>query len=224
MKPIYRDREHGGRELANRLRSYAGRPNVIILGLPRGGVPVGFEVAESLGAELDVYLVRKLGVPGHEELAMGAVAAGGVRYLNQQLIRQLSISERAIESTVTREEAELQRQSRLFRGDRPPPAISGKIAILVDDGLATGATMAAAVTAVRQQQPARVIVAVPVAPPDTCEDMARLADEVVCCSMPTLFGAVGLWYSDFSPVDDEAVRDLLNRAREHVESAEVGKN
>jgi predicted phosphoribosyltransferase len=209
MRPIYSDRKQAGRVLAAELRHYAGRPDVLILALPRGGVPVGFEVAEALGAKLDVYLVRKLGVPGHEELAMGAVAAGGVRLLNEQLIRQLAISQAAIDSATVRQEEVLRSQSRTFRGDAPPPAIRGQTVILVDDGLATGSTMAAAIQAVRQQEPARVVVAVPVAPPDTCEAMERIADEVVCAAAPAMFGAVGLWYENFEPVDDHVVRDLL---------------
>jgi len=195
------------------LKHYAGKPDVLILALPRGGVPVGFEVAETLGAKLDVYPVRKLGVPGHEELAMGAVAAGGVRLLNELVIRQLGISQATIETAAVREEEVLQSQLRKFGGNAPPPVIHGKTVILVDDGLATGSTMAAAIRAVRQQGPARVVVAVPVAPPDTCAEMKRIADEVVCVATPAIFGAVGLWYENFEPVDDHLVRRLLETSR-----------
>ncbi|HPU27145.1 MAG TPA: phosphoribosyltransferase family protein [Phycisphaerae bacterium] len=213
MRPIYADRRQAGRVLAEALKHYAGKPDVLILALPRGGVPVGFEVAETLGAKLDVYPVRKLGVPGHEELAMGAVAAGGVRLLNELVIRQLGISQATIETAAVREEEVLQSQLRKFGGNAPPPVIHGKTVILVDDGLATGSTMAAAIRAVRQQGPARVVVAVPVAPPDTCAEMKRIADEVVCVATPAIFGAVGLWYENFEPVDDHLVRRLLETSR-----------
>ncbi|HOA74242.1 MAG TPA: phosphoribosyltransferase family protein [Phycisphaerae bacterium] len=213
MPPIYADRRQAGRVLAEALKHYAGKPDVLILALPRGGVPVGFEVAETLGAKLDVYPVRKLGVPGHEELAMGAVAAGGVRLLNELVIRQLGISQATIETAAVREEEVLQSQLRKFGGNAPPPVIHGKTVILVDDGLATGSTMAAAIRAVRQQGPARVVVAVPVAPPDTCAEMKRIADEVVCVATPAIFGAVGLWYENFEPVDDHLVRRLLETSR-----------
>lgn len=211
FEPIYADRQQAGRELAERLMRYAGRSDVMVLGLPRGGVPVAFEVASALGAPLDVYLVRKLGVPGHEELAMGAVAAGGVRFMNEALVRQLGIPSATIEAVAQREQQVLVDQLKRLRGDRPAAELAGKIVILVDDGLATGATMAACIGAVRRRDPAKIVIAVPVAPPDTCDSMSRLADETVCGATPVMFGAVGLWYSDFSPVEDEEVRDLLNR-------------
>jgi predicted phosphoribosyltransferase len=216
MKPIYVDRQEAGKRLAELLAKYAGRDDALVLALPRGGVPVGYEIAEALGAPLDVYLVRKLGVPGHEELAMGALAIGGVQFLNHHLIRQLAISESAIEGVVAREQQVLQEQARTFRDDQPAPCVVGKTVILVDDGLATGATMAAAIIAVRQQNPAKIVVAVPVAPPDTCEAIQRLADEVVCGATPRLFGAVGLWYQNFEAVDDTVVRDLLQQARQTI--------
>lgn len=214
--PLYRNRHQAGRLLAERLKQYAGKRSVLVLGLPRGGVPVAFEIADAFGADVDIYLVRKLGVPGHEELAMGAVAAGDIRFLNEPLIRRLAISDAAIDAAIARELEVLERQSQTLRGDVPPPTIAGKTVILVDDGLATGATMAAAIMAVRKQNPEKIVVAVPVAPPETCDEMKRLADEVVCPATPELFGAVGLWYVDFSPVEDEQVRELLRQAREGV--------
>ena len=214
--PLYRNRHQAGRLLAERLKQYAGKANVLVLGLPRGGVPVAVEIADAFGADVDIYLVRKVGVPGHEELAMGAVAAGDIRFLNEPLIRRLAISDAAIDAAIARELEVLERQSQTLRGDVPPPTIAGKTVILVDDGLATGATMAAAIMAVRKQNPEKIVVAVPVAPPETCDEMKRLADEVVCPATPELFGAVGLWYVDFSPVEDEQVRELLRQAREGV--------
>jgi predicted phosphoribosyltransferase len=191
---------------------YAGRPDVVVLALPRGGVPVAFEVAEALGAPLDVFLVRKLGVPGHEELAMGAIASGGVRVLNEDVVQALEIPSKLIEAVVAREQQELERRARLYRGGRGPYELKDKIAILVDDGLATGASMAAAVTGLRAQQPAQIIVAVPTAAAETCEAFEPVVDEIVCAQTPHPFWSVGMWYADFSQTGDDEVRDLLGRA------------
>ena len=217
MKPPYfRDRNEAGRLLAEKLRMYASYPNVIVLALPRGGVPVGYEVAHALGAPLDIFLVRKLGVPGYEELAMGAVASGGVRVLNDDLVRSLRIPEYVIDAVTAWEQQELARRERVYRGDRPEPDISECSVILVDDGLATGSTMLAAIQALRQQQPARIVMAVPTAPPDTCQEMRAQADDVVCAITPEPFYSVGLWYEDFSQTTDEEVRELLARSTAEV--------
>jgi predicted phosphoribosyltransferase len=205
----FRDRTEAGRVLADRLTRYAGRTDVIVLALPRGGVPVAFEVARALRAPLEVFLVRKLGVPGHEELAMGAVASGGVRVLNDQVVRLLGISRSQIDAVAAAELEELARRERLYQGERPHPDVRGSIVILVDDGLATGSTMLAAVKALRTQQPARLVVAVPIASADTCELLREEADDVVCAFTPEPFYAVGLWYEDFSQTSDEEVRALL---------------
>jgi erythromycin esterase-like protein/predicted phosphoribosyltransferase len=205
----FRDRRQAGRVLAAKLAAYAHRPDVIVLALPRGGVPVGYEVAEALGVPFDVFLVRKLGVPGYEELAMGAVATGGVRVLNEQLIQQLGIPEYVIDAVTAKEQEELKRRERLYRGQRPPPAVRGRTAILVDDGLATGATMEAAVRGLRQLEPTRIVVAVPVAARETCDALRPLVNEVICAVTPDPFHAVGLWYEDFSQTSDEEVRGLL---------------
>jgi predicted phosphoribosyltransferase len=212
MKPErFRNRTDAGRQLAEKLAAYANRPDVLVLALPRGGVPVAFELARAFGAPLDVFLVRKLGVPGYEELAMGAVATGGVRVLNDEIVRGLGISEHEIDAVVARELRELSRRDRLYRGDRPPSDVAGRTVILVDDGLATGATMRAAIAAVRQQQPARIVVAVPTASPDTCEALKAEADDVVCAMTPEPFLAVGHWYEDFTQTTDDEVRELLAR-------------
>jgi predicted phosphoribosyltransferase len=212
MKPErFRNRTDAGRQLAEKLAAYANRPDVLVLALPRGGVPVAFEVARAFGAPLDVFLVRKLGVPGYEELAMGAVATGGVRVLNDEIVRGLGISEHEIDAVVARELRELSRRDRLYRGDRPPSDVAGRTVILVDDGLATGATMRAAIAAVRQQQPARIVIAVPTASPDTCEALKAEADDVVCAMTPEPFLAVGHWYEDFTQTTDDEVRELLAR-------------
>jgi predicted phosphoribosyltransferase len=207
----FENRGQAGRILAVQLAEYRGRPDVLVLGLPRGGVPVAFEVAQALGAPLDVYLVRKLGVPGHAELAMGAIASGGVRVVNQAMLRSLRISPQQLDAVIRAEEAELRRQERVYRGDRPPPDVSGRTAILVDDGLATGATMQAAVAALRSAGPKEVVVAVPVAPPETCAELKAEADRVVCALTPEPFYAVGAWYRDFSQTSDDEVRELLRR-------------
>jgi predicted phosphoribosyltransferase len=208
----FRDRAEAGRLLAERLGTYAGRPDVVVLALPRGGVPVAFEVARGLDAPLDVFVVRKLGVPGHEELAMGAVATGGARVLNDEVVQRLGISRETIEAVAERERAEIDRRERLYRGDRPPVDVRGRTSIVVDDGLATGATMRAAVAAVRQREPERVVVAVPTGSPDACRDLAREADDVLCLVAPDPFLAVGFWYSDFAQTSDDEVRDVLERA------------
>jgi putative phosphoribosyl transferase len=217
MEPPFRDRSDAGRQLAAKLAEYADRPDVLVLALPRGGVPVGYEVARELGAPLDVFLVRKLGVPGYEELAMGAVATGGVRVLNDQVVRALGIPDYVIDAVAEWEEQELARRERLYRGDRPPPDVRGKTVILVDDGLATGAMMNAAVQALREQQPARIVVAVPTASPETCERLKKEVDDVICAVTPEPFYAVGLWYENFSQTTDEEVRELLARAAREYE-------
>src|SRR3954469_5281730 len=209
----FRDRAEAGRLLAERLRQYAGRDDVVVLGLPRGGVPVAFEVARALGAPLDVFLVRKLGVPGHEELAFGAIATGGTRVLNEEVVESLGIPLEWIEAIDAKERRELERQDRAYRGERPPPDLAGRTVILVDDGLATGSTMVAAVRAVREDDPARVVVAVPVADPDVCAALNAEADEGVCLQTPRPLRAVGVWYENFSQTTDAEVRALLERAR-----------
>ena len=212
VKPgLFRDRRDAGRLLAEKLAAYANRPDVLVLALPRGGVPVAYEVARKLGAPLDVFVVRKLGVPGHEELAMGAVATGGVRVLNDQLVEQLGIPDQMIDAVAARERQELARRERLYRGGRRPPDVRGRTVILVDDGLATGATMYAAIEALRKQNPGRIVVAVPTASPETCEEMKVKADHVICAITPDPFQAVGRWYQDFSQTSDEEVADLLAR-------------
>jgi erythromycin esterase-like protein/predicted phosphoribosyltransferase len=209
----FRDRTDAGRLLAERLRAYAGRDDVVVLGLPRGGVPVAAEVARVLDLPLDVVAVRKLGVPGHRELAFGAIATGGMRVINKQLVASLNLPLEAIEAIDAEERRELDRQERAFRGDRPPPDLTGRTAILVDDGLATGSTMTAAVQAARQEEPARIVVAVPVADPDVCEELRSVADEVTCLQTPRPLRSVGRWYEDFSQTSDDEVRELLAHAR-----------
>jgi predicted phosphoribosyltransferase len=211
-QPAFRDRIEAGRQLAQKLMHYANRPDVLVLALPRGGVPVAYEVARALNAPLDVFLVRKLGVPGHEELAMGAVATGGVRVLNEQIVRALRIPDYVIDAVAAWEEQELARREQLYRGNRPPPDVRGKTVILVDDGLATGSTMQAAVKALRQQQPGRIVVAVPTASPEACDALKLEADEVICAVTPQPFYAVGLWYQDFTQTTDEEVREFLARS------------
>jgi predicted phosphoribosyltransferase len=208
---LFRDRREAGRLLAAKLTAYAHRPDVIVLALPRGGVPVGYEVARALGAPLDVFVVRKIGVPGYEELAMGAVATGGVRVLNDQVVSRLGIPQHVIDAVAAREQQELARRERLYRGGRPPLDVRNRRVILVDDGLATGATMHAAIAALRQLHPARIVVAVPTASPETCEEMRAEADDVICAVTPEPFQAVGRWYQDFSQTTDEEVQDLLKR-------------
>ena len=208
----FRDRTEAGQVLARRLQQYKNQPDVLILGLPRGGVPVAYEVARDLNAPLDVFIVRKLGVPGHEELGMGAIATGGVRTLHEGIIREIGISPQTIEAVSAREQAELERRERLYRGDRPAPTIKGRTVVIVDDGLATGSTMKAAIQAVRQQDPRQVIVAVPTAPSETCEQLKESADHVVCALTPEPFFSVGGSYADFTQITDGEVRDLIASA------------
>ena len=207
--PRFRDRAAAGKELAEAVAEYGGRSDVLVLALPRGGLPVGAEVARALGAPLDLMLVRKLGVPGHEELAMGAVASGGVRVLNDEVVRAVEVDEEAIESVARRERSELERREHAYREGRPPPEIAGRTVVLVDDGLATGATMRAAISALRELDPGRIVIAVPVAPPQTCEALRGDADDVVCLVAPDPFMAIGVWYEDFPQLTDEQVRELL---------------
>jgi putative phosphoribosyl transferase len=212
MARQFRDRTDAGRHLAEQLVMYTGRPNLLVLALPRGGVPVAFEVAKALNAPLDVFLVRKLGVPGHEELAMGALASGGVIVLNDDVVGPLRIPDQVIDRVAAVEQRELERRERLYRGDRPPIDARGRTAILVDDGLATGATMRAAAAALRRQQPARIVIAVPTAAPETCDEFRAEVDDIVCAITPDPFYAVGLWYEDFSQTTDDEVRYLLDLA------------
>lgn len=207
----FRDRAEAGDLLAARLFGLADRDDVIVLALPRGGVPVGYEVARSLRVALDVFVVRKLGVPGHEELAMGAIASGGVRLVNHDVADSLGIPQNVIDWVAQREQVELERRERLYRGTRPLIPLANKTVVLVDDGLATGSTMRAAVTATRLQQPARIVVAVPVGASSTCQELADAADEVICLRSPEPFVAVGRWYRDFTPTSDDEVRTLLAR-------------
>ena len=208
----FRDRRDAGRELADALAAYADRPDVLVLALPRGGVPVAFEVARALRAPLDVFLVRKLGVPGHEELAMGAIASGGVRVLNDDVIHWYRIPPDVIDAVAREEERELRRREQAYRDGRPSVPIAGKVVVLVDDGLATGSTMRAAIQAARRLNPARVVVAVPVGASETCEELRAVADEVVCARTPAPFSAVGVWYEDFSQTTDDEVTRLLQES------------
>jgi len=212
MAKPFHDRGEAGRVLAGKLSDYADRPDVLVLALPRGGVPVAFEVARALGAPLDVFLVRKLGVPGHEELAMGAIASGGVRILNRDVVQSLRIQAETINAVAAREWDELRRRERAYHDDRPTPDVWGRTVILIDDGLATGSTMRSAVVALRRRGPSRLVVAVPIAAPATCEEFQDEVDEVVCARTPEPFYAVGAWYEDFSQTTDDEVRSLLARA------------
>ncbi|MGI8551935.1 MAG: phosphoribosyltransferase [Dehalococcoidia bacterium] len=205
----FRDRREAGRFLSEKLASYSRCPELLVLALPRGGVPVAFEVAEALGAPLDVFLVRKLGLPEQPELAMGAIASGGVRVLNPDVVDALSISKETIDAVTAKEQQELERREQAYRAGRAAPFVRGRTIMLVDDGLATGSTMRAAVRALRQQDPARIVVAVPTAAAQTCRELEVEADEVVCATTPEPFYAVGLWYEDFAPVSDAEVRELL---------------
>jgi putative phosphoribosyl transferase len=211
MNARFRDRTEAGKQLATRLKAYTNQTDVLVLGLPRGGVPVAYEVARALNLPLDICLVRKLGVPGHSELAMGAIAAGGVRILNYDIIRGLGISDKMLERVAARELRELQRRDRVYRGDRPQPEIRDRTVILVDDGLATGATIRAAIAVLRSQQPKKIIVAVPVAPISAYQELETEVDEVVCLATPEPFYAIGLWYDNFSQTTDDQVRNLLAR-------------
>ncbi|HEV8419165.1 MAG TPA: phosphoribosyltransferase [Candidatus Udaeobacter sp.] len=212
MERAFLNRTDAGRLLSEKLEKYAGRDGVIVLGLPRGGVPVAYEVAKRLRAPLDVFIVRKLGVPGFEELAAGAIASGGVRVLNEDVVRAIPYASEAIEAVTARETAELQRREQTYRDGRAAPELRDKIAIVVDDGLATGATMRAAVKALQQRGAGKIVVAVPVGPPDTCHEISKEADETICLSTPPFFQAVGQYYDDFSQTSDDDVRELLTRA------------
>ena len=212
MGRMFRDRHDAGRVLARKLDTYAGRRDLLVLALPRGGVPVAFEVARALGAPLDILLVRKLGVPGYEERAFGAVASGGVRVLDSEMMRRARISEAAVITATHRELDELARRGELYRSGRGPLAVQGRTVVLVDDGLATGASMRAAVQALRMMGPAAIVVAVPVAPAEACQELSYVADEVVCAAMPRPFRNVGEWYDDFSQLTDEEVVRLLTEA------------
>lgn len=209
----FRDRIEAGGLLGEELaRRYGKRDDVIVLALPRGGVPVGYHVAQALNAPLDVFIVRKLGVPGHEELAMGAIASGGVRVMNDDVLRHVAVPQQAIEEVAAREERELVRREKSYRDDRPPLDVRGKTVVIVDDGLATGSTMRAAVRALRRMEPHKIVVAVPVAAQSTCAEFRGEADDIVCLTTPEPFQAVGLWYEDFSQTTDSEVHNLLGRA------------
>jgi putative phosphoribosyl transferase len=207
-----RNRTEAGQMLASLLTDYANRPDVLVLGLPRGGVPVAFEVAKALNVPLDICLVRKLGVPGHKELAMGAIASGGVRILNYDVVSWLGISSKTIDEVAAREQRELERRDRVYRGDRPQPDVSDRTIILVDDGIATGSTIRAAIVILQQQQPEQIVVAVPVAPAQTCKELKSEVDKVVCLMTPEPFYAIGLWYENFEQTTDEEVRELLAKS------------
>ncbi len=208
----FRDRSEAGQFLAEKLSHYAHRDDVLVLGIPCGGVPVAFEVAKALGAPLDAFLVRKLGLPGREELAMGAIASGGVMVLNDSVIKRFDVSDSVIQSLVLRKRRELDARARKYRGNRPPPRIGGRVVIVIDDGLATGASMRAAVEALRTQRPQRIVVAVPVGAVSTCQELQNDADEVVCFITPEDFAAVGMWYEDFAQTTDDDVKRLLEEA------------
>ena len=214
---LFRNRMHAGQVLAEMLRGYCNREDVVVLALPRGGVPVAFEIANALHVPLDVFLVRKLGVPGQEELAMGAIATGGIRVLNNEVVKHLGIPEHVIDSATQAEQRELDRREQVYRGNRQPPQVHGWTMIFVDDGLATGSTMRAAVTALRQQKPAHIVVAVPVAAASTCQEFQDEVDQIICATTPEPFYGVGQWYEDFSQTSDEEVRDLLDRAAQEYQ-------
>lgn len=213
MSARFHDRFDAGRRLADALSHYAERRDAIVLALPRGGVPVAYEVARALRLPLDVFLVRKLGLPSHEELAMGAIATGGVRLLNREVVEAFGVTEEDIARVAAQEQVELERRERRYRGDRPAPDVAGRTVLLVDDGLATGASMRAAVMALRAEGPASVVAAVPVSAPEACDALRDIADDVVCAITPEPFHAVGLWYEDFTQTTDEDVHELLERAR-----------
>lgn len=211
VRAAFHDRADAGRQLAEQLERYRGRDDLLVLGLSRGGVPVAYEVAKALGAPLDVFLVRKLRVPGHEELAIGALASGGYRFVNEEVVQLFGVAPELVDDLASSEEAELQRQEHEYRADRPLSAVAGKTVILVDDGLATGASMRAAVSAVRNENPAQIVVAVPVAAPDVCDFVAEATDDIICAITPEPFFAVGVWYEDFAETTDEEVREILRR-------------
>ena len=214
---LFRNRTHAGQMLAGMLKEYSNRDDILVLALPRGGVPVAFEIASALPAPLDVFLVRKLGVPGQEELAMGAIATGGVRVLNHEVVKYLRVPDHVIDSATQAEQRELDRREQAYRGNRQPPEVGGGTVIFVDDGLATGSTMRAAVTALRLQKPARIVVAVPVAAASTCQEFREEVDQIICATTPEPFYGVGQWYENFSQTTDEEVRDLLDRAAQEYQ-------
>jgi len=224
MAARYRNRTDAGRRLAALLREYADRPDVIVLALPRGGVPVAYEVARALHVPLDVFIVRKLGLPSHPELAMGAIASGGIRVIDQAALRRFGVTDEQLAVVAAAEERELERRERQYREGLPLPDVTGKTVILIDDGLATGATMAAAAAALKAQGPAKLIVAVPVSAPETCDAFREIVDEVVCGATPEPFYAVGLWYEDFSQTSDDEVHDLLARAARELPRDRAGAN
>ena len=213
IQPYFHDRQDAGRQLAERISAETALVNPVVLGLPCGGVPVAFEVAQALHAPLDIFLVRKLGMPGHEELVIGAIASGGVRVLNREIMQQSDLPREVVEDITEREQRELERRERIYRGDRPPPDVRGMTVILVDDGLATGATMRAAVIALKQQEPKRIVVAVPIASPQTCIEFRDVVDEIICAVTPEPFIATALWYEDFPQMSDDNLRGYLERAR-----------
>jgi putative phosphoribosyl transferase len=219
MRLPYKNRSEAAYILADALKSYNGRSDLLVLALPRGGVPVAYEVVRALAAPLDLMLVRKLGVPDREELAMGAIATGGIRFLNADVVQALAITEEDIDRVAQEEQRELRRREQLYRGERPLPTIAARCVIVIDDGMATGATMRAAIAALRQRHPAAIVVAVPVAPPDTVEVLRAAADEVICPVTPEPFISLGRWYEDFTQVSDEEVRDLLKHAWRHLPQA-----
>jgi len=214
---LFKDRRDAGKQLAQELLAYAGRSDVIVLALPRGGVPVAYDVARALNAPLDIFIVRKLGLPGHEELAIGAIASGGIRVLNHDIVQGLKIPQTMIDTVTRQELQELERREGAYRGNRPPPDVRGRTVILIDDGLATGASMRAAVAALRAQNPARIVVAVPTAAPETCATFESEVDEVICAMTPEPFYGVGRWYEDFSQTTDEEVRALLEEAARQLQ-------
>lgn len=218
METLYRDRIEAGRVLATKLTAYANRPDVLVLALPRGGIPVAYEVAKALHVPLDIFLVRKLGVPGHEELAMGAIALGGIRVINKGVVETLHIPDDVIEAVTQKEQQVLEQRERLYRDDRALPDVRNRTILLIDDGLATGTTMRAAAHALRQRQPARLVVAVPVGAPQTCEELRPEVDEIICTETPACFYGVGRWYEDFSQISDEEVYNLLARAQQEKPS------
>jgi putative phosphoribosyl transferase len=224
MAARYQNRTDAGRRLAAQLREYADRPDVIVLALPRGGVPVAYEVARALHVPLDVFIVRKLGLPSHPELAMGAIASGGIRVIDQAALRRFGVTDEQLAAVAAAEERELERRERQYRDGLPLPDVTGKTVILIDDGLATGATMAAAAAALKAQGPAKLVVAVPVSAPETCDAFREIVDEVVCGATPEPFYAVGLWYEDFSQTSDDEVHDLLARAARELPRDRAGAN
>jgi putative phosphoribosyl transferase len=224
MAARYRNRTDAGRRLAAQLREYADRPDAMVLALPRGGVPVAYEVARALHLPLDVFIVRKLGLPSHPELAMGAIASGGIRVIDQAALRRFGVTDEQLAAVAAAEERELERRERQYRGGLPSPDVTGKTLILIDDGLATGATMAAAAAALKAQHPAKLVVAVPVAAPETCDAFREIVDDIVCGATPEPFYAVGLWYEDFSQTSDDEVHDLLARAARELHGHGAGAN